>query len=157
MEIKKNSGVYSFKVEQHLPITPTEAWSFFSSPKNLESITPKDLSFKITSNDLKGAYSGQIVTYKIGIFPIIKTNWVTEIKNVVSGESFIDEQRFGPYKMWHHQHMFQPDGEGTMVTDVIHFKLPFGLIGHLMYTLFIKKKLTQIFEYRKIHLASKFQ
>lgn len=110
MHFNYASGVYSFKVQQFLPLSIEEAWHFFSSPRNLEKITPKDLSFSITSNDTDEIYEGQIITYKVGIFPLVRSNWVTEIKAVQKLNTFTDEQIVGPYSFWHHRHTFTPSG-----------------------------------------------
>ena len=157
MEFQYASGVYSFRVSQVLNISIDEAWAFFSSPKNLEAITPKDLSFKITSNDLGTIHNGQIVTYRIGLFPLIKTNWVSEIREVDDRKAFVDYQLKGPYKLWHHRHSFEAVEEGTLVTDVVHFKLPFGIIQKLAFKLIVKPKLTKIFNYRKTYLSEMFE
>ena len=151
------SGVYTLQSEQLLPVTIEEAWNFFSTPVNLEEITPPELKFNITSKNIDDVYQGQIITYRIGLFPLIKSNWVTEITSVKPLESFIDEQRFGPYKMWHHRHVFVDlDGE-VLMHDRIDFKLPFGALGRLFYPILIKPKLTRIFNYREQKLNELFK
>lgn len=157
MIIKKHSGTYTLYAEQELNITKTNAWEFFSVPENLAKITPPEMGFEITSDVDSKAYAGQIITYKVGLFPLIKANWVTEITNVKEGEFFIDEQRFGPYKMWHHEHWFEelPNGN-TLMKDKISYKLPFGILGKLAQTIMVKKKLTGIFNYREKILSQKF-
>lgn len=158
IEITKHSGIFTLKTKQELPITLEHAWQFFSNPKNLEKITPKDMHFKITSTNKSDAYSGQIITYKIGILPLITSNWVTEITQVVQNTYFIDEQRFGPYKMWHHEHFFEKTANGIILMhDKISYKLPFGIVGNILHVLFIKKKLKQIFTYRHNMLNNLFQ
>ncbi|MCG1037700.1 SRPBCC family protein [Polaribacter sargassicola] len=146
---KKHSGIYTLKTSQILNISLEQAWSFFSSPVNLENITPKHMGFSITSEVDSKAYEGQIITYKVGILPGIKQNWVTEITKVKENHFFIDEQRFGPYKMWHHEHWFKemPDGK-TLMDDKISYKLPMGFLGDIAQTLFIKKQLKDIFTHR---------
>lgn len=147
--IKKHSGIYTLETTQEIDIPIREAWSFFSSPNNLEKITPSEMGFKITSEVDKKAYAGQIITYKVGILPGIKSNWVTEITHVENESFFIDEQRFGPYKMWHHEHWFYSQTNGkTLMKDKISYKIPLGFLGHLAQTLFIKKQLITIFEHR---------
>jgi ligand-binding SRPBCC domain-containing protein len=140
--------------EQFLPITLDEAWHFFSNPRNLQELTPKDLDFKITSPKLGGIYQGQMITYNIKIFPLVPSKWVTEITAVEPKSYFIDEQRYGPYKMWHHEHRFSEVDGGVMVEDIIHFKLPFPLLASLAYKLFVKSKLEEIFTFRKSILSS---
>ena len=149
IKFKKHSGIYTLYTTQQLNVNLDTAWDFFSSPQNLEKITPKHMGFNITSKVDKKAYAGQIITYKVGILPGIKSNWVTEITQVKDKLFFIDEQRFGPYAMWHHEHWFEelPNGK-TLMKDKISYKIPFGVLGYLAQVLFIKKQLTQIFTYR---------
>lgn len=142
---------YTLSKEQTLPCTLDEAWSFFSSPKNLSKITPDYLGFEITSPDLaKNMYPGQIISYKVSPLLGIKLNWMTEITHVEDRKYFVDNQRFGPYKMWHHQHWFEEVPEGVKMKDTITYVLPFGILGRIAHTLFIKKQLEGIFDYRKV-------
>lgn len=146
---KKHSGIYTLQSSQEIPLPIKEAWDFFSSPENLQKITPPSMGFKITSDVDRKAYAGQIITYKVGILPGISSNWVTEITQVKEEAFFIDEQRFGPYSMWHHEHYFEalPNGN-TLMKDKISYKIPLGILGHLAQVLFIKRQLTTIFKYR---------
>lgn len=149
VRFERHSGIYSISSEQQLNCSLDKAWDFFSDPKNLQVITPDDLSFKITSSDLDKMFKGQIITYRIGLFPMVKTNWVTEITAVEDSRYFIDEQRFGPYALWHHLHSFEVTEDGkVLMKDKVHFKLPFGPLGKIAYPLFIKQKLKGIFEFR---------
>jgi len=152
VEFFEHSGLYSLHTEQFLPITLDEAWHFFSTPQNLQKLTPQDLDFKITSPKLHGIYQGQMITYNIKVFPVFPSKWVTEITSVEDRKFFIDEQRFGPYKLWHHQHHFEEIEGGVIMRDIIHFKLPFALLAPLAYKIFIKKKLRKIFTYRQVIL-----
>ena len=157
IEFKKHSGIYTLKTEQVLNITLEDSWSFFSNPKNLQSITPKKMDFKITSEVEKKAYVGQIITYKVGLLPGVKQNWITEITAVKDNCFFIDEQRFGPYKMWHYEHWFEDLKDGkTLMKDKISYKIPFGFIGSFAQNLFIKKQLKTIFEHRFTTLEQLF-
>ncbi len=148
MEIRKHSGIYTLETTQLLPVTIEKAWDFFSSPGNLDILTPKELGFKITSGLAEKMYQGQIITYRIGIFPFIKTNWVTEITTVAENMYFVDKQRFGPYKMWHHEHFFVQKGKQVEITDKVSFALPMCLLGRLAYSLFAKRRLLLIFNFR---------
>ncbi len=157
INFRKHSGIYTLETHTSLPIGLKQAWDFFSSPKNLSVITPPHMAFKITSVNEPKAFSGQIISYNVGILPGIRTSWVTEITHVEEEKVFIDEQRFGPYSMWHHEHHFKANSEGgTDMIDRVSFKIPFGPLGHLAYGLFIKKQLTQIFEYRTQKLDELF-
>lgn len=156
MIFKKHSGVYTLEVQQHLPISLDKAWHFFSNPVNLEKITPQNMSFRITSPITAKIYSGQIITYNIGILPFYKTPWVTEITHIKENSYFIDEQRIGPYKMWHHEHLFEEDSAGVLMSDKVTFALPFAFLGHLAFYLTIKNQLKNIFNYRKQSLIEVF-
>jgi ligand-binding SRPBCC domain-containing protein len=148
MKIQKQSGIYRLHTTQKINAPLEDVWHFFSNPQNLQLITPQSMTFEITSEDKRTIQEGDIITYKVGIFPLIKTNWVTEIKNVKELRSFVDEQRFGPYRMWHHQHKFEETTDGTIVTDEVHFKVSPTLFSSLAFNLFIRKNLKAIFNYR---------
>ncbi len=157
LNFKKHSGIYTLETEQELNISLAKAWDYFSSPENLAKITPHKMGFNITSKVDKKAYQGQIITYKVSPVPFIKTNWVTEITQVKEQDFFIDEQRFGPYKMWHHEHWFEELENGnTLMKDKISYKIPFGFLGHIAQAVFIKKQLKTIFEYRFVTLEKMF-
>ncbi|ETZ20488.1 SRPBCC family protein [Pedobacter sp. V48] len=142
---------YHLIFKQKLPILKRETWDFFSSPMNLARITPKEMLFTVTSdiNHLGEMYPGMIITYKISPLMGIKLNWITEITHIKEEEYFIDEQRFGPYKFWHHQHHFKEIEGGTEMTDILTYGLSMGLIGRLANSIFVADKLQQIFNFRK--------
>lgn len=142
--------------EQFLPISREEAWEFFSHPKNLDAITPDDLGFEITSSLEERMYEGQIITYRIEIFPGIHAPWVTEIKSVTPGYAFVDEQRFGPYAFWHHRHSFEDTEGGTLMKDVVHWKAPFEPFSWPVKQLLVKPKVEKIFGFRKEILEKRF-
>lgn len=148
IQFAAHSGIYSLEAEQFIPTSIEKAWEFFSLPQNLAKITPKKMGFVITNSPDKVAHPGQIITYKIAIFPLIKSNWVTEITQVKDRSYFVDEQRFGPYAMWHHEHIFSETKGGVLMKDRIHFKLPMGFLGRIAYQLFVRRQLRQIFEHR---------
>src|SRR5690606_1572293 len=104
INITKQSGIYTLTSEQILPLSLEKAWEFFTLPTNLDKITPDEMEFRITNNPPNKTYKGQIITYKIGILPGISSNWITEITHLEDRQFFVDEQRFGPYAMWHHEH-----------------------------------------------------
>lgn len=157
VHISGYSGIYSLDVQQYIPLPLMEAWDFFSSPENLSIITPAEMNFKITSGKPKKMFSGQIISYKVNALPFVKSNWVTEITQVKERKYFIDEQRFGPYKMWHHEHHFEEWGNGVMMTDKVSYKIPFGILGRFAHILFIKQKLTAIFLFRISKLNELFK
>jgi ligand-binding SRPBCC domain-containing protein len=121
-----------------------------SSPRNLDEITPKWMNFEITSkNTNQNMYPGMIITYNVTPFLNLKMVWITEITHIEDHILFIDEQRIGPYKMWHHEHRFEQVDDGILMTDTITYVPPFGLFGILVNHLFIKNRITNIFDYRK--------
>ena len=141
--------VYSKQSVQHINASIEECWVFFSSPRNLQKITPKTMGFQITDFDNKNMYAGQIIQYKVSPFLGIKLPWVTEITIVKENSYFIDEQRFGPYALWHHKHFFEPTENGVKMTDLVHYAIPFGFIGRIVNALVVKNKLKEIFAYRE--------
>ncbi|MEQ9423132.1 MAG: SRPBCC family protein [Cyclobacteriaceae bacterium] len=141
---------------QIVPITIEEAWAFFSSPENLKTITPDHMGFEILEGTDKPMYPGQIIRYNVRPLLGITLKWTTEITQVREKEFFIDEQRFGPYKFWHHQHFFKPHPKGVEVQDIVHYLIPFGIFGKIANTLLVKKQLAGIFDYRKKKLKEMF-
>ncbi|MEC7262726.1 MAG: SRPBCC family protein [Bacteroidota bacterium] len=148
--------LYQLHAKQVLPISKMEAWQFLSDPKNLKTITPEHMGFDIISGDDKNMYPGQIIQYKVNPLPLFSTKWVTEITHVKEGEYFVDEQRFGPYALWHHKHFLKEIPGGVEMEDVIDYKIPFGILGRLSQILFIKKQLKTIFEFRERKLNELF-
>ncbi|AXY76379.1 hypothetical protein D3H65_21320 [Paraflavitalea soli] len=142
-------SVHSFKAVQCIPVSLQEAWAFFSSPVNLQAITPPDVHFRVTST-LHGEsiYPGQIIEYKIKPLWGIEWYWMTEITHVEPGRYFADEQRYGPYSLWHHQHHFKEVPGGVEMTDIVHYKIPGRWLGDLVAGRLVEKKLQQIFAFR---------
>ena len=142
---------YTVKFEQKLPISLEQAWDFFSSPLNLAKITPKKMAFIITSDYTAGQkmYQGMIISYKVAPLLGIKIDWMTEITHVKDGEYFIDEQRFGPFKFWHHEHHFKAIEGGVLMTDKLIYGMPFGLLGQIANAITVSKQTEEIFTYRE--------
>ena len=133
-----------------------KAWKFFSDPKNLKDITPDEMNFNITSGADKSIYAGQIIQYKVSPVLGINLKWVTEITHVKKNEYFVDEQRFGPYSLWHHKHFFKKINGGILMEDIVDYKIPYGVIGQFAHVIFVKKKLEKIFNYRHTKLEKLF-
>jgi ligand-binding SRPBCC domain-containing protein len=148
--------IHVLEQEQQLPISLEEAWDFFSSPRNLDAITPPDLGFRIVHCPGDKMYEGQIITYKVKIAPAAWVSWVTEIKAVEERRAFVDEQRAGPYRFWHHRHAFEETDEGVRMSDLVHYALPFGPFGGIAHAMFVRRKLEWIFESRRRILAERF-
>ncbi len=148
--------IYQLHAIQGLPISEKTAWEFLSNPKNLKVITPEHMGFHIHSGADKDMYPGQIIQYKVSPFAGITTKWVTEITHVKQGEYFVDEQRFGPYALWHHKHFIKAVEGGVVMEDIIHYKLPLGFLGNWMHPILVKPQLIKIFEYRGTKLIETF-
>jgi len=141
--------IYQIKAKQKLPVPLDDAWSFFSDPRNLPKITPPWLNLKITSDLPDKMYEGMIITYKVYPIAGIPSNWVTEITQVKEKNFFIDEQRFGPYKFWHHQHHFKQIDDGIEMEDIVSYALPLDPLSRPINSLFVGNKVKDIFEFRK--------
>lgn len=149
--------IYHLKRTQFLPLTLSEAWEFFSTPKNLAKITPDHMGFKILyMSGGEKAYAGQIIQYKVNVLPGIKVNWLTEITQVQKPHHFIDEQRFGPYSLWHHQHHFKEVNGGVEMTDEVSYAIPFGWLGQLAQWIFVGREVNRIFDHRFVVLEKYF-
>lgn len=142
-------AMYSIQHRQLVKADVATLWSFFSDASNLAAITPAYMNFIITCPVPDSIYAGQIITYKVSPLLGIPLNWMTEITHVEQHQRFVDEQRIGPYRLWHHEHSFESTPEGTIMTDTVHYVLPFGIFGRIAHSLFIKKQLRDIFDYRR--------
>jgi ligand-binding SRPBCC domain-containing protein len=142
-------AVFQLRKAQFIPAGIDEVWDFISSPANLKKITPPHMGFDITSGELpEKMYPGMIITYRVKPLAGIGMKWVTEITHVSERSYFVDEQRVGPYAMWHHEHHLEAVEGGVMMRDVITYRPPLGFLGALANRLFIRKQLDGIFEYR---------
>jgi ligand-binding SRPBCC domain-containing protein len=150
-------AIYTLSTVQKFPASIEDIWDFISSPQNLKDITPEHMGFDIISKDLpEKIYAGMIIQYNVKPLLGIKMNWVTEIAHVKEGEYFIDEQRFGPYKFWHHTHKITTIEGGVEMVDTVHYSPPFGIIGAMANKLIIQRQLKSIFDYRRVKLEQKF-
>lgn len=142
-------SIHSLKTVQIVPASMQEVWDFISSPKNLKQITPAYMGFDITTADLADKmYAGQIIQYNVKPIFNIPLSWCTEITHVKENDYFVDEQRQGPYAMWHHQHHVKEVANGIEMTDIVHYKAPFGFLGELFTPFLITPKLNEIFQFR---------
>lgn len=151
------SNVYHLQTRQVIPTDLATAWDFFSNPANLAEITPTHLGFEIISK-FHGSkmYPGQIIEYKVKPILGIPLYWMTEITHVEEGKFFVDEQRFGPYSLWHHQHHFREIPEGIEMIDIVHYKLPLWILGDIANTMFVRKQLNGIFDHRFVAVEKRF-
>ena len=149
-------NMFQLKRVQKLPISLEEAWGFFSSPKNLATITPDELDFQIKSELPDKMYPGMFIKYTVRPLLGIPLTWVTEITQIQAPHFFIDEQRVGPYKIWHHQHFFKKIPGGVEMTDIVDYQLPFAPFANFMHPILVKGKLENIFDYRWDKLIALF-
>ncbi|MEL6810372.1 MAG: SRPBCC family protein [Bacteroidota bacterium] len=148
--------IYTLHSKQRLPISQERAWKFLSDPNNLKIITPDYMGFHILSGADRPMYAGQIIQYIVTPVLGIKTKWVTEITHVSDRQYFVDEQRFGPYSLWHHKHFIKEIPGGVEMEDIIDYKIPFGILGRMLHPIVVKPKLQEIFEYRREKLIALF-
>lgn len=150
-------STFSIRTVQKIPIDLDAAWSFFSNPANLQDITPSTLGFEVLSKNLgTKIYEGQIIEYKIRPLWGIPIYWMTEITHIQERRSFIDEQRFGPYQFWHHQHFFKSIDGGVEMIDLVHYRLPAGFLGNIANHIFVNKQLLYIFDFRQNQIEKLF-
>ncbi|MEO5947096.1 MAG: SRPBCC family protein [Chitinophagaceae bacterium] len=150
-------AAHSIKTVQKIPVSLEEAWTFFSNPANLQAITPSNMGFKVISKHHgEKMYAGQIIEYTVKPVLGIPLYWMTEITQVKDKEYFIDEQRFGPYSLWHHQHHFKTIEGGVEMTDIVHYKNPMWFFGNIANQFFVKKKLEKIFQFRNNKVVELF-
>ncbi|MGB1315142.1 MAG: SRPBCC family protein [Chitinophagales bacterium] len=142
-------SIYQLKQTQKVPATLDKVWDFISSPRNLKRITPDYMGFEIITDDLpEKMYPGMIIAYNVSPVLGIKMTWVTEITHVEDHSFFVDEQRVGPYDVWHHEHKLEEIDGGVLMTDIVTYKPPFGLLGQAANGIFIRKQIEEIFAYR---------
>jgi ligand-binding SRPBCC domain-containing protein len=149
--------VYTYRNTQKIPSTVEKVWDFISSPRNLKLITPEYMGFDVISKELpEKMYAGMMISYLVSPVLGIKTLWVTEITHVNELSYFVDEQRVGPYKMWHHQHLIQPIENGVLMTDIVDYQPPLGFVGAIANHVVIRHKLEEIFSFRTGKLVEYF-
>ncbi|PKP53400.1 MAG: hypothetical protein CVT92_04475 [Bacteroidetes bacterium HGW-Bacteroidetes-1] len=149
--------MYQIKQTIRIKGSLEEVWDFFSSPKNLKKISPPYMGFNIITGGEEKMYPGQIITYRLKAVAGIPLNWITEITHVERMKFFVDEQRFGPYSMWHHEHHFKETEGGVEMTDIVSYVLPLGLLGNFAHAIFVNARLKEIFDYRSKVMGQYFE
>lgn len=148
---------YQFTSEQKIPASIDQVWDFIATPMNLRDITPEYMGFEVTSQQRSDKmYPGMIISYKVSPLLGIKMTWVTEITQVKDRSYFVDEQRIGPYAMWHHEHQIEAIEGGVLMSDIVSYQPPLGFLGAIANTLMIRNKLKEIFEFRTKAVEKKF-
>jgi ligand-binding SRPBCC domain-containing protein len=141
--------MYQLKTKQFVKTDMATCWDFFSDPKNLSKITPQSMGFIVRTELPDKMYEGLMIEYTVRPILGIPMNWITEIKTVKNHSFFVDEQRKGPYRIWHHEHHFKEVEGGVEMTDIVSYELPLGFLGRLMHPILVKNKLKEIFDYRR--------
>lgn len=148
--------IYQISRKQLLPVSLEDAWSFFADASNLQRLTPPEMKMEPAEKSPTEIYPGMIAVYKVRPLFRIPITWVTEITQVQSMEYFVDEQRFGPFKFWHHEHRLQQTEEGVEVTDLLYYAMPFSFVGKLIHAKMVRPKLQELFVYRQKQLKNLF-
>jgi ligand-binding SRPBCC domain-containing protein len=149
-------SLHRLEATQRLAVSPEEAWAFFSDPRNLAAITPPGMGFVVRGELPAVMHPGMIVVQTVRPLLGIPVTWVTEISHVIEGRLFVDEQRFGPYRFWHHQHHFQEIPGGIEMRDIVHYSLPFGPFGDAVNALLVRRRVRAIFAFRHAVLEQRF-
>ncbi len=148
--------VYRLHCRQRLALDLDQAWTFFRDPHNLAAITPGYLGFSIVAPVPAEIRTGLLIEYRVAVLAGLRVRWLTEIKAVEPPHRFIDEQRFGPYALWLHEHRFTAVEGGVECEDLVHYALPLGWLGRLVHALYVRGQLAAIFAYRAQVLARRF-
>lgn len=148
--------MYHLHQTQLLNASLDTLWAFIAEPRNLNEITPPEMDFEIVSEVPAKMYDGLLIEYRVRLPLLGTTRWVSEIKHIEEGKSFVDEQRYGPYKLWYHYHGLEACAEGVKMIDRVSYVPPFGPLGKLCNALFIARQLRAIFDYRREILAQRF-
>lgn len=141
--------MYTLHKEIEVEALPDKVWEFISHPQNLDRITPDDMKFRIVTEVPDQMFNGLLVEYRVRIPLMGWQVWVSEIKHIEPGRSFVDEQKIGPYRFWYHEHRLEPAGDKVKVIDHVSYEVPFGFIGRIAHSLFIRPTLERIFRHRE--------
>jgi ligand-binding SRPBCC domain-containing protein len=148
--------IYTLHRDQIVPAPIERVWAYFATPLNLNEMTPPDMAFEFEHGGEEPMYAGQMIAYKVAILPRVRVRWLTQITHVEPGRLFIDEQRAGPYRLWIHEHRFEPLPEGVRMTDQVTYALPFGPLGNAVHAIYIRRRLKNIFDYRREKVKALF-
>ena len=134
--------------EQIVPRPLEEVFPFFAEAVNLERITPPWLGFQVLTPAPIAMRPGTLIEYRLRLHRL-PVRWLTRIEEFEPERGFVDVQVRGPYRVWHHRHEFEARGERTLVRDVVHYALPFGLLGAVAHLTFVRRDEQRIFDYRR--------
>jgi len=148
--------IYRLFREQIVPASQIEVWEYFATPHNLNEMTPPDLKFEIVHGGREKMFQGQLIEYRVQFMPLFRSRWLTEITHIDEKSFFVDEQRVGPYLIWHHEHRFKAVEAGTRIIDQVTYLLPFGPLGDLVHAIWIRSRLQAIFDFRQKKVKAVF-
>jgi ligand-binding SRPBCC domain-containing protein len=149
--------IHVLRSTQVVPAEIEETWAFFSNPRNLAQITPPSLDFQVLGEPPPAIYPGLMIEYRVRPLFGIPVTWLTEITHVDTLHRFVDEQRVGPYSIWHHEHTFIPlEGGHTEIRDVVYYVLPLGWLGNLGHPILVAPTLRKIFSHRETAVRQHF-
>lgn len=149
--------IYTLETIQTIPADLDSVWAYFATPRNLNEMTPPDMAFEFVRGGDEPMYAGQVIEYRVTIVPGVRVRWLTQITHVRERSYFIDEQRVGPYRLWVHEHRFEPVEGGVRMTDRVTYALPFGPLGILAHAAFVRRRLEAIFDFRRRKVMEVFQ
>ena len=148
--------IYRIYRQQVVPAPLAEVWAYFATPQNLNEMTPDDMKFEIIHGGEGKMFQGQLIEYRVGFIPLVKSLWLTEIAHVDEGSYFVDEQRIGPYRLWYHEHRFETVAGGTQITDQVSYVMPFGFLGEIVHAVWVGRRLKGIFDFRAVKVKELF-
>ena len=149
------SATYLLEQTQFIPKSRSEVFLFFSDAHNLERLTPPFLNFRILTKPPIKMTSGTLIDYRIKLYGV-PLKWRTEIESFEPEHFFVDNQLSGPYAIWHHQHHFDDANGGTLMRDLVRYRLRFGLLGTIAHSLFVRRSLLRIFQFRRTEVTRIF-
>jgi len=147
--------VHVLERSQRLPRPPPEVFAFFADAHNLEAITPPFLGFEVVTPRPIDMGQGTLIEYRLRLRGL-GLRWLTRIEVWEPGERFVDRQLRGPYRLWHHIHLFEPDGPDTLMRDVVRYAMPLGPLGELARAVLVRRDLERIFDFRAEEIARRF-
>lgn len=145
--------VHRIERRQRLHRPLEEVFAFFAQAHNLERITPPWLRFELRRDRPIQMGVGTVIDYRLHVHGV-PVRWRSRIEEWEPGRGFVDRQLRGPYRLWHHRHWFEAEGDDTVVGDRVDYALPLGWIGEIAHGLFVRRDLERIFDFRHRAVAA---
>jgi ligand-binding SRPBCC domain-containing protein len=145
--------IHILEREQRVALPLERAFEFYGDARNLESITPPWMGFHLTTPPPRPMRAGALIAYRLKLHGL-PVRWKTRIEAWEPPHRFVDVQLSGPYSLWEHTHTFEGRDDGTIVIrDRVRYSLPLGPLGELAHSLFVRRDLRRIFDYRREAVA----